>query len=295
MKDNFIRQSIQATLDIKSIITIFYMELPKDFQYGGERHDFWEMVYIDKGQMLCTTDTNQFTLKSGEVAFHKPNEYHNLSGNKCDAPNVSIITFECDSPAMQYFENKIIRLNAEEKALLSMLFEEGTSCFRLVDPQNPLLQKLETLPNAPFGGMQMTKNLLELLLIKLHRHTDLLTQQHRLNIHIDGMDVPIGVKEILDVLNANLYDTLTVADIAKAVGRSEATVKKLFSLYRPGGIMRYYGALKIKEAKKLIREGRYNFAQIAEMLHYDTPQYFSKCFKNFTHMTPSDYRKSIIR
>ncbi len=295
MKDNFIRQHISSMFDIKSIITIFYMELSKDFRYDGERHDFWEMVYIDKGQMLCTAGENQFTLKSGEVAFHKPNEYHNLSGNKCDPPNVSILTFECDSPAMQYFENKIFRLNAEEKALLSMLFEEGMSCFRLADPQNPLLQKLETLPDAPFGSMQMTKNLLELLLIKLHRHKDLLTQQHRLNIHIDGMNVPIGVKEILDVLNAHLYDTLTVADIAKAIGKSDATVKKLFSLYRSGGIMRYYSLLKIKEAKKLIREGRYNFTQIAEMLHYDTPQYFSKCFKDVTHMTPSDYRRSIMR
>jgi YesN/AraC family two-component response regulator len=157
------------------------------------------------------------------------------------------------------------------------------------------LQKLELLPDAPFGSMQTTKNLLELLLIKLHRHKDMLTQQHRLNIQLDGMDVPIAVKEILDVLHSHLYDTLTVADVAKAVGKSEATVKKLFSLYRPGGMMRYFGSLKIKEAKKLIREGRYNFAQIAELLHYDTPQYFSKCFKDFTHMTPSDYRKSILR
>lgn len=295
MKDNFTRQSIPSTFDIKSIITVFYMELSKDFQYAGEQHDFWEMVYIDKGQMLCTADKNQFMLKSGEVAFHKPNEYHNLSGNNSDPPNVSVISFECDSPAMQYFKNKIIRLNAQEKALLSMLFEEGTSCFQLVDPQNPLVQKLEILPDAPFGSMQMTKNLLELLLIKLHRHTDLLTQQHRLNIHIDGMDLPIGVKEILDVLNAHVYDTLTVAGIAKAIGKSEASVKKLFSLYREGGIMRYYNSLKIKEAKKLIRDGRYNLAQIAEMLHYDTPQYFSKCFKNATHMTPSDYRRSIMR
>lgn len=295
MKDNFIRHSIPATISIKSIITIFYMELSKDFRHDGERHNFWEMVYIDKGQMLCTAGKNQFTLKNGEVAFHKPNEYHNLTGNRSTSSNVSILTFECDSPAMQYFENKIFRLNAEEKTLLSMLFEEGMSCFRLIDPQDPLLQKLELLPDAPFGSMQMTKSLLELLLIKLHRHKDMLTHQHRLNIQLDGMDVPIAVKEILDVLHSHLYDTLTVADVAKAVGKSEATVKKLFSLYRSGGIIRYYGALKIKEAKKLIREDRYNFAQIAELLHYDTPQYFSKCFKSFTNMTPSDYRRSIIR
>ena len=280
---------------IETIVTIFYMELSKDFAYDGEKHNFWEMVYIDKGEMICAADKNQFTLKSGEVTFHKPNEYHNLSGNRDVAPNVSIITFECDSPAMRDFEGKIIRLNAEEKALLSMLFDEGLSGFRLTDPENPLLQRLDVLPDAPFGNMQMTKNLLEIFLIKLHRHKDTLTKQSRLNVHINGIDVPMEVKEILDVLQEHLYDRLTLADIAKAVGKSETAVKNLFALYKTGGIIRYYNSLKIKEAKKLIREGRRNLAQIAELLQFDSPQYFSRCFKQFTHMTPSEYRRSIIR
>lgn len=295
MTDNFIRQELPAVFEVEKIITIFYMELSKDFQYAGEQHDFWEMVYIDKGEMLCAADSHRFTLKSGEVTFHKPNEYHNLSGNKSVPPNVSILTFECHSEAMRHFEGKIIRLNAEEKALLSLLFEEGMACFRLADPQNPLLQKLESLPDAPFGGRQMIKNLLEILLVRLYRHKETLAKQNRLNVHINGMDVPIEVKEILDLLNANVGEKLTVADIAKAVGKSETTVKKLFSLYRPGGVMRYFNSLKIKEAKRMIREGSHNFTQIAETLGFDTAQYFSRCFKNFTHMTPSEYRRSILQ
>ena len=63
------------------------------------------------------------------------------------------------------------------------------------------------------------------------------------------MNVPVAVKEILDILDRHLYDTLTMADVAKAIGKSETTVKNLFTLYRSGGIMRYYSSLKIKEAK----------------------------------------------
>jgi quercetin dioxygenase-like cupin family protein len=62
------------------------MELSKNFCYEGERHDFWEMVYIDKGEMICTADKNRFVLKSGEMTFHKPNEFHNLSGNNSTPP-----------------------------------------------------------------------------------------------------------------------------------------------------------------------------------------------------------------
>ena len=58
--------------------------------------------------------------------------------------------------------------------------------------------------------------------------------------------------------------------------------------------MKYCSERKMKEAKKLIREGTYNFAQISNLLHFDTPQYFSKCFKKYTNMTPSEYMKSIL-
>lgn len=294
MKDNFTRVSFERVFNVEKIITIFYMEFSKNFSYEGESHDFWEMVYIDKGEMLCTANRNKFVLKSGEMTFHKPNEFHNLSGDHRSAPNVSILTFECRSRAMNDFEGKIFRLNPEEKSLLSTLFEEGLSCFKLVDERNPLLQKLERIEGAPFGSSQMTKNLLEIFLIKLSRNTDVVSKNLRRSYVIDGMDVPYPVKEILDYLQQQVYGKLAIRDVAEAVGKSESTVKQLFAQYRKNGIMKYYNELKIKEAKKLIREGTYNMAQISDLLHFDNPQYFSKCFKSFTHMTPSEYKASIM-
>ncbi|MBO5020544.1 MAG: helix-turn-helix transcriptional regulator, partial [Clostridia bacterium] len=256
-------------------------------------HDFWEMVYIDKGEMICTADKNRFILKSGEMTFHKPNEFHNLSGDNKTAPNVSIITFECKSRAMKYFEGKIFRLDSEEKSILSTLFQEGLSCYKLEDEHNPLLQKLDVIENAPFGSSQMTKNLLEMFLIKLCRNKDVLTKKMRRNYVIDGVEVPYNVKEILDILNQNIYGKISIKDIANTLGKSESSVKKLFAEYH--GIIKYYNSLKIKEAKRLIREERYNLSQIAEMLSFDNPQYFSKCFKQFTKMTPTEYKKSILK
>ena len=294
MEDKFTGFGFERIFHIEKIITLFYMELSKNFHYDGESHDFWEMVYIDKGEMICTADKNRFILKSGEMTFHKPNEYHNLSGDNAVSPNVSIITFQCHSRAMRHFEGKIFRLSAEEKSLLSMLFTEGLSCFRLEDEHNPLLQRMEKVEPSPFGSSQMTKNLLEIFLIKLCRNTDVVTKTMRQSYVINGVDVPYHIKEILDFLHDNIYGRITVADVARHVGKSESTVKQQFSLYRKSGIMKYYNNLKIKEARHLIREGKYNMTQIADMLHFDNPQYFSKCFKAFTHMTPREYKASIV-
>ena len=174
-----------------------------------------------------------------------------------------------------------------------MVFEEGLSCFRMTDEHNPLSQRLERIDAAPFGSAQMTKNLLEIFLIKLCRNTDVLTKKMRRSYEIDGMNVPYNVKEVLDFLQESVYGKLSVRDVARKIGKSESTVKQLFRQYH--GIMRYYNGLKIKEAKRLIREERYNLTQISDMLCFDNPQYFSKCFKAYTKMTPSEYKRSILK
>ena len=291
---DFTRLCFEKLFNIEKIITIFYMELSKNFYYEGEKHDFWEMVYIDKGEMFCIADEKRFILKSGEMTFHKPNEFHNLSGNSNIAPNVSILTFECKSHAMKYFEGKIFKLSAEEKSLLSMLFSEGLSCYQLEDPHNPLLQKLRKVTPSPFGSSQMTKNLLEIFLIKLRRNTDVLTKEMRQSYMIDDLDVPYHLKRIIDYLKNNIYDKITLKKMAKQLDMSESAMKQLFAKYQKGGIIRYYNTLKIKEAKKLIREGNYNMAQISDLLQFDSPQHFSAFFKNITHMSPSEYKRSIL-
>jgi len=294
MQDNFIKYGFESVFRVEKLITLFYMELSKNFAYDGEKHDFWEMVYIDKGEMICTADQRQFVLKSGELIFHKPGEFHNLQGDNKTAPNVSIVTFECRSRAMHYFEGKIFRLSAEERSLLSFLFREGLATYCPVNANDPLQQRLVRIQDPPFGSDQMIRNLLEIFLISLHRNKDVQSKQNRFQYKIHGVEIPLQVKEIVDYLEANVYGRLSVNDIAYALGKSSAAIKKLFAQYHEGGIIRYYNRLKIEEAKRLIREGKYNFTQISELLQFDTPQYFSNSFKRHVHMSPLEYKKSIV-
>jgi AraC-like DNA-binding protein len=84
-----------------------------------------------------------------------------------------------------------------------------------------------------------------------------------------------------------------VGDIARRLGKSESAVKQTFATFRKEGIIHYYNELKIREAKKLIRQGQFNISQISDLLGFDSPQYFSRCFKNAVHMTPREYTESI--
>ena len=295
MENNFTKIPFELVFEIKNIITLFYMELSKDFHYEGESHNFWELVYIDSGEMICTSDDNKFTLKSGELIFHKPNEFHNLAGDGVSSPNISIISFECDSPAMYDFAGKIFKLTPDERTFLSMFFKEGILCYRMENEYNPLIEKLYKRDDAPFGCSQMSKNLLEVFLIMLSRNKIVSTKPERKSYLIDGVAVPSEVKQILDLMREHLYDSLTVKEIANTINRSESYTKKVFTKYYEGGIIKHFNSLKIKEARRLIRNGEYSMEQISNMLGFDSPQYFSRCFKQFTRLSPLQYKKSIIR
>lgn len=271
-------------VNVEKIIDIHYIEFSKDFCFSGGRHEYWDMVYVDKGIISCKSDKSRFVLRSGEMSFHKPGEQISLMGDNNTAPNVSIMTFACKSRMMQKLEGKIFRLDREQKNLLSMLFEEGLFC-----------NKADAKEKVPLGSGQMTKNLLEVFLIKMCRSTDVIAKQMRRSHFIDEVGAPHNIRDILAYLHENVYGKITVGDIARRVGKSESTVKQLFLQYRPNGIINYYNSLKIGEAKKLIREEGHNMAQISDMLGFDNPQYFSKCFKKFTKMTPGEYKKSIIK
>ena len=70
-------------------------------------------------------------------------------------------------------------------------------------------------------------------------------------------------------------------------------MQRLFKEATGTSILQYFIGMKIERAKQLISEEKYTLAEIAELLGYDTPQYFSKQFKDITNMSPAAYEKSV--
>ena len=178
--------------------------------------------------------------------------------------------------------------------MLSALIDEGLATYRLLDTGNPLIQNMEKIENAPFGSSQMVKNLLEVFLIKLLRHTDVLARATHTALVVKDDDAPYTLRDILACLHAQIYGSITLSELARQVGKSESTIKQLFARHMGEGVIRYYTRQKIAEAKRLIRREEYNMTQISDLLHFNTPQYFSTCFKRTVHMSPQEYKKSIL-
>jgi AraC-like DNA-binding protein len=53
--------------------------------------------------------------------------------------------------------------------------------------------------------------------------------------------------------------------------------------------MEYYRRLRIEEARRRLRAGDMNIAQVADALGYSSPAAFSRQFKHQMKMTPREY------
>lgn len=287
----YVPTDLQRSIQIQQVVTVHYFEYSSNYEFVGESHDFWEFVYVDKGEVVVTADNKDVVLKKGEMLFHRPGEFHSLRANGVVAPNLVIASFYCDSPAMTFFENRLLTVGDKERSLLARVVEEATDAFR--SPlDDPMLLQMERNDQAMFAAEQLVGICLEWLLIEMLRRGETKPAE-KISSLIREKSQAEFIDRVCSYLEDNIGKRLTLSDVCKdnLVGRSY--LQKIFREKTGGGAMEYFGILKIKKAKEMIREGSHNFTEISTFLGYNSIHYFSRHFKKVTGMTPSEYASSV--
>ena len=299
METQYKIHKLTPEVNVSGLVNVSYYTLSKDFLWSGESHEPWEMVYVDKGEMVITAGTDTYLLKSGEAAFHCPHEFHNLRTSGQKAANVIVLCFLCDSPIMRSFERKILSLNAQEKACLSSIVQEAEATYQHFDNTASfnVAPCVDLVPreNLPFGARQIIKNLIEYFLILIYRNQS--------GIHFDARAVPVNqmhhhaqiAVKVQEYLAEHYAERITLEMLAASQNISISQLKRIFREHTGDSVIPYLTALRIKEAKRLIQESSLNFSQIAVAVGYDNIYYFSSVFKKHTGMTLTEYSKSLRR
>jgi len=287
----YVLLNMNKEINIEGLYTFFYSEHPKDFRYVGEKHDFWEFVYVDSGEIYAVADNNGYLLSQGNIIFHKPMEFHGMTAVNNRPHNVLVVTFETKSPAMEFFAKKIFMLNSHQKKLLSQFLEETRKTFGVffVAKDTPDLQ----LTHEQKWSYQIAIQCLEHFLLELMRESTMVKRTDKIsNLAKKNVENAL-VDSIKEYLQNNIYSTLTLEDICRQFSMSKSYICQLFKNETGTSVIDSYIGLKIKEAKFLIREGNLNFTQIAEKLGYTSLHHFTRIFKTKEKMSPSLYEKSI--
>lgn len=294
MKDTtsiYHKNALKKIINISGIYTVYYFKYGKNFRFKGERHNFWEMVYIDSGLAHIVADEKEFTMSQGEVFFHKPNEPHSIYTTNSFANSV-ILSFESKSKQTKALAGKIFTLSDEEKTYLNKIISETKSTYKeKIDDISELALAKKT--SAPLGGEHFIKNTLELLLLSLLRRDSNTEKAVENNLLSKGHGKIVD--NILDILNDKLSraEKINLDEISFKLGFSKSYIKTQFKKSTGKSVIQYYIDLKIDKAKELLSQNKFTISEIADELGFGSIFYFSRQFKLHTDMSPSEYLNSI--
>ncbi len=273
-------------ISVTKIANIHYFEFTNQYQTFKGGHEFRELLYVDSGFITVEAENYSGVMQENQMIIHKANETHSLSCPDHEAPNVIVIGFACDSKELDVFANEPTFLNEVQKKLLTEVIKEGRNVF-LPPYDIPSQRDMKKRKEYPFGADQLIKIKLENLFIELIRSKNSDAGDSNSEISDDK------IHEICRYINENFKEKIRLPELCVLFGTNSTTLCNKFRASYGETVISYINKLRIKEAKKLMRSGRYNLTEISNMVGFSTIHYFSRVFKQYEKQSPMSYMKTI--
>lgn len=102
--------------------------------------------------------------------------------------------------------------------------------------------------------------------------------------------------KLMELMEKNIDNgELMVDDLVTEMAVSRSVFFKKLKTLTGLAPIEFIKEVRIKRATQLIESGEFNMTQISYMVGINDPRYFSKCFKQKTGMTPTEYRDKIFK
>jgi len=276
---------MQGNVTVKKITGVNSYELSPSFNLKTHSHDEYELFFVDSGSMIYYyEDGKHFSLKSGEILLHGPGMAH---GTFCDGKHSATyfnILFKSSSSVLERFVGQSITLPKELYPLVRTMISEAQSVY------NFSVQPLTRKADAPYGAELLVIKYLELLFVHLGRELDGSGRSKAGSV--DGRLLPTD--EIYRYLAESIYTKLTLDDVCERFHFGKTHISVAFKKKFGVSVVDCFLDMKISEAKRLLREENVTVREVSERLCFDSPEYFSRCFKKRVGYTPRVYRCMLI-
>lgn len=264
--------NISSSLDISEIYTKFYQEKGTNYNFSGEKHSYWELTYVDKGELLTTIDGVSYHLKQGDLIFYAPMQFHTQSTFEKISSSYLTINFKMNFNHADLLCNKIFSLKRDSYFIVTKLIEE--------------------LSNDNLYSNDLSLCYLKELIIQMLR----LNNSHfhsKPTTHMQQTYENELLNDILLYIDNNIYEKISVSTLCEHFCISTSMLHSLFRKNMNNTAKNYINELKLSKSKELIRNSTHTLSEISEMLGFSSIHYFSKKFKSYFNISPTEYSKSI--
>lgn len=285
----YLRHSIHNVIDVKELIALEHLDFEGKYKDYTEKHDFWELCFVEKGEVTLFFEGKEERLTKEELILIAPNKTHSYHSHKGNENRAFVVCFESFSYSLKGLAGVKLSLDTTELDCVKKIVDESVNTFRMNEREH-----LEVLPSPSFGGQQALMLQLEYLFISLLRK--LSVAENSAIEFFDGENFHADlVNAVVLFLKDNVNRKISLEEISSKFNYSRSFLCKIFKIHTGETLITYFNRLKIEEAQKRLRKTSQSVTDIAFYLGFHEVKYFDALFKKVTGLSPNAYRRQGIK
>lgn len=234
----------------------------------------WQILYIASGKAHFYFNGTEEIVPAGNMVIYRPGEEQRYYYYGVDRTEVYWVHFTGKD-----VKNKIRNCGITDDI---HVIHTGTSLYY----RQLFLQMIQELKLCRLDYEQVLAHHLELLMITMHRQLNnrapgTASHQSRMG-EMDGA---------VRYFHENYHLPIRIEEYAASHHMSVSWFIRNFKEYTGSTPAQYILSLRIANAQALLENTSYNVTEIAAIVGYDNPLYFSRIFKKQSGMSPSAFRK----
>lgn len=271
-------------LELYGHVFVEYAILSQDFRTPSIMRDDACFIYVHQGEQEVYSPGEKFIIRDHEALLVKCGNYITNFKNVTPVANFKSMIFHLDPEAIRKaFGNRdidFLRINKKDMPEDSAL---KYSRSELLDNYMKNMWFYFEHPELATEPLLSVK-LQELVLILCESGDNEMA-----NKIIGTLYTPSEVA-FDKVVESNLYNNLSIGEIALLANCSESTFKRKFKTYYKESPARYFRLKKLEKAAQLLRSSDTPVSRIAWDCGFENPAHFSTCFVQQYGQSPKAYR-----
>lgn len=237
--------------------------------YGPAIRDHYLIHYVHEGEGVFKSHNKTYKLNKGDAFLIFPNEITYYEADLENPWKYSWIGFNGEKSTYFFKE-----LNIDTKVNPILNFDFPPLCFQEIRELDMLDKTIEI----------KLLGLLYLMFFQLIKENERNFKKSNTN------NKDYYAEKILNYLNKNYSNKITVKEICTYIGLNRTTLNSLFKEKYKKTIKNYLLEIRIKKASYYLINSELSISEISYSVGYDDVFQFSKIFKKYTGYSPRNYR-----
>ena len=280
----YLRHKVLNVIDIKELTALEYLDFEGKYKEYVEKHDFWEMCFVEKGDVVLNIEGEKCRLSANDVILIPPDSTHSYFSERGNESRAFVICFECLSQPLKSLSGAGFKLTGSLYQSMKLIISEYKHTFSTDENE-----QLEILENPNFGGQQAIIIQLEYLLICLLRMLSAEKNPEIVFLNEEHFYQDL-VELIIDYFKNNIQRKISLEELCRRFNYSSSFLCKTFKEQTGETLFSYFNRLKIEEAKRLLKRTELTVTEISENLGFSEVKYFGASFKKLVGKSPTEYR-----